>query len=134
MVHERFDLWSPVRQILHFIQEDVGGFARMRGLVERAAEYPILVPANDSEDRRLETPQGRKFVELHTDDAAGTEMPLCEQVLNRLLLKRRFADLPRAPQHDRGGYPGIQPAQQRVERTLARTDLRDLRVLGGDVW
>jgi hypothetical protein len=115
VIHQRLELRRPRVQVLDLIQEYVGRVAGPSGLVERFPQNPILEPAAERQDRRLQSLQGRQLVELDAQEPAGFDA-FVEVGLDELLLDRRLPHLPRPPENHDGRQSGLQALPGRFER------------------
>ena len=119
MIDDGLQLGRPFRQVLHFIQKDVGRPLGAGGLVEGLSEDAVLVPGEDCKQRCGQVAQRRELVKLNAQDAVWLDAFGSDQVLDDLLLQGRLPDLTRAAQNNGRRKPGMQLPAQDIERPAA---------------
>ena len=68
IVHEVLDLGCPGLQVLQLIEEEIGRLTTTGRRIERALQYPVLVPAGDGQDRFFDLLERGQLIE---GDEAG---------------------------------------------------------------
>ena len=109
MIDQRFELRSPVPQVLDLVEEQEGRFAVMGGLIEGLAQDGLLVPIDEAEDRLRHLLKTRQLIRLDPEDVFRRHSPL-QEIVQDLQLSCRLPDLARASNHDHGREPKVQPA------------------------
>ena len=119
MIDDGLQLGRPFRQVLHFIQKDVGRPLGAGGLVEGLSEDAVLVPGEDCKQWRGQVAQRRELVKLNAEDAVWLDAFGADQVLDDLLLQRCLPDLTCAAQNNGRCEPGMQLTEQDIEGPAA---------------
>ena len=122
-VHQELELCTPVVQVLHFVEKQVGLAPLPVQRIEAVGGNVFFKPVGNAKDGIEQLVSGSQFIELNPQNA-GRENSFVQQIGDELQLDGGLAHLTRSAHRHNGCYVGIETAAYAGRQVAAGGETR----------